>query len=369
MAHSKFCFSSKVLAWFDVHGRHNLPWQKNRSLYNTWIAEVMLQQTQVKTVIPYYEKFLKSFPSITELGNSSLDTVLNHWAGLGYYSRARNLHASAKIILEKHTGVFPDLYDDVLALPGIGPSTAGAILAQALDEPFPILDGNVKRVLCRFHAIEGVTSLAKINHLLWEKAKLYTPENRAADYTQAIMDLGATICQRSSPKCSLCPLSEKCDARKNDAVELYPTKKVKKSLPVKQVQLLVVNNNLGAVLLEKRPPSGIWGGLWSLPETSLEERVDDFCSTRWNLQCEGKSLGKVFRHTFSHYHLDITPCWVMINDKSQNSSSTISESSDLAWCKPNQLEEFGVAAPISMLLQQHFELLDSKRGSRLNTHP
>jgi len=377
MARSHQNFAEQVLSWFDVHGRHDLPWQytghkpeqttgqQNRSLYHTWVAEVMLQQTQVKTVIPYYRQFIKAFPSVKVLANSSLDSVLSQWAGLGYYSRARNLHKAALMILAKHAGDFPEHYEDVLTLPGIGPSTAGAILAQALNQPYAVLDGNVKRVLCRYHAIEGLTSLAKTEQFLWDKARLHTPVNRAADYTQAMMDLGATVCLRSVPKCSECPLQTDCIAYKTDSIANYPEKKPKKALPIKQVQMLIINDSEGAVLLEKRPPAGIWGGLWSLPETSIDEAVDAFCFNQLNLECVLKTQGDVFRHTFSHYHLDITPCWVIAKEQ----PSAIQEYRDLVWCQSDQLSQYGVAAPVSMLLQQRFESLDSKQTSRLNTLP
>ena len=286
MSQTRAGFSGKILAWFDKHGRHDLPWQKDRSCYRVWVAEIMLQQTQVKTVIPYYQNFLNHFPSISALAVSTLDEVLAQWAGLGYYSRGRNLHKAASEIMLKHKGVFPDNYDAVLALPGIGPSTAGAILAQAMGQRHAILDGNVKRVLSRYHAIDGWYGVSKVSQLLWDKSRLHTPSERLADYTQAIMDMGATLCVRSSPVCSDCPLSKNCEAYKTNTVAMYPARKPKKVMPVKRVKMLIINNNQGSVLLERRPPTGIWGGLWSLPETTTEEAVADVCSQRWALNCE-----------------------------------------------------------------------------------
>ena len=350
MTDSKQCFSERVLSWFDQYGRHDLPWQKNRNSYRVWVAEIMLQQTQVKTAIPYYQDFLKSFPSIALLASATLDEVLNHWAGLGYYSRARNLHKAAIEIMEAHQGTFPTHYDDVLALPGIGPSTAGAILAQALNQRHAILDGNVKRVLSRYHAIEGWSGQSGISKLLWDKSNLHTPHERVADYTQAIMDLGATLCVRSAPKCPQCPVKNECVAFKEDTVSLYPTRKAKKTLPVKQVRMLIIKNQHGSVLLEKRPPTGIWGGLWSLPEAPLEEGIAEVCLQRWALKCEQHRHGDVMRHTFSHYHLDISPCWL----KSSGEVTGVKER-EVVWCQADQMSKFGVATPISLLLHQSFE--------------
>lgn len=342
--------SIQVLHWFDEYGRHDLPWQKNRTLYRVWVAEIMLQQTQVKTVVPYYQAFLNAFPSISVLASSSLDEVLSHWAGLGYYSRARNLHKAAIIIMQTHDGNFPERYADVLALPGIGPSTAGAILAQVLNQQHAILDGNVKRVLSRYHAIEGHSGLSATNKLLWEKAWCHTPRERVADYTQAIMDLGATLCRRSNPECSRCPLNETCKAYLSDTVSLYPKRKPKKTMPVKAIQMLIIKNRHGAVLLEKRPPTGIWGGLWSLPEVELGENIEKLCAQRWALNSQTEKQGKVFRHTFSHYHLDITPCWMLAVDEVRG----IKERENIVWCRQNDLVRMGVSKPVASLLEQTF---------------
>lgn len=343
-------FSEKILKWFDLHGRHNLPWQKDRSPYRIWVAEIMLQQTQVKTVIPYYQNFLKAFPSVSDLAESSLDEVLSFWAGLGYYSRARNLHESAVAIKQNHNGIFPTHYDDVLALPGIGPSTAGAILAQALNQRHAILDGNVKRVLSRYHAIEGWPGRSVVSALLWEKAEEHTPQKRVDDYTQAIMDLGATICLRSEPKCSFCPVMKQCEAFKSDTVALYPTKKPKKKLPVRQIRMLIIKDRHGAVLLEKRPPTGIWGGLWSLPEINVEDDAERACKEKFALKTKAPRLGDAFRHTFSHYHLDITPCWMSVDGE----VDAVREGDEIVWCDSGNLKRIGVSTPVASLLAQAF---------------
>lgn len=348
MADTGSSFSSQVINWFDEHGRFDLPWQQNRNLYRVWLAEIMLQQTQVKTVIPYYQRFVETFPSISDLASSTLDDVLSHWAGLGYYSRARNLHKTAVMVMRCHDGEFPELYDDVLALPGIGPSTAGAILAQALNQPHAILDGNVKRVLSRYHAIEGWSGHSAVSKLLWEKARLHTPMERLADYTQAIMDLGATICVGSSPKCMACPLVKACEAFQTDSIALYPAKKQKKKLPIKQVRMLLIRDCEGAVMLEKRPPVGIWGGLWSLPEMSLNQDITEICQQRWGFKLEQFSDEPCFRHTFSHYHLDIHPSYCQI----QVVKNALRSNDDVMWCKQEQLLP-AVATPVAKLLSQH----------------
>ena len=203
-------FADQVLSWFDQNGRHNLPWQQGRTLYSVWLAEIMLQQTQVATVIPYYQNFLAKFPDHASLAQAPLDEVLKLWAGLGYYTRARNLHKAAVVIDQQHNGLFPEQYEDVLALPGIGRSTAGAILAQVLGQRHAILDGNVKRVLSRYFEIDGWYGKKAVENILWDKAEICTPNIRLADYTQAMMDLGATVCTRSSPDCEQCPLMNSC---------------------------------------------------------------------------------------------------------------------------------------------------------------
>jgi len=279
----KKTFAIHLLKWYRQHGRHDLPWQKNKSLYSVWVSEIMLQQTQVVTVIPYYQNFMQRFPDIASLAAATQDEALRYWAGLGYYSRARNLHKAAALIVESHQGVFPVTYDEVLALPGIGPSTAGAILAQATGQRHAILDGNVKRVLARYQAIEGWPGQKTVEKQLWKYAESFTPESNVADYTQAIMDLGATLCARSSPKCDACPLVTDCKAFQLNRTAELPTKKPKKAIPVKQKRFLIIRNKRGEMLMEKRPPSGIWGGLWSLPELTMDEAVDVAVKRNWQL--------------------------------------------------------------------------------------
>lgn len=338
-------FSEKLLDWYRSHGRHDLPWQKDVSLYRTWISEVMLQQTQVATVIPYFDRFMKNFSDISALASASQDEVLLHWAGLGYYSRARNLHKAASIIAEQHDGQFPQSYEDVLALPGIGPSTAGAILAQALGQRHAILDGNVKRVLARYQAIEGWYGQSLVEKQLWSLAEKYTPEQDVADYTQAIMDLGATVCTRSSAKCDLCPLHSDCLALQQGRVTELPTKKPKKTLPIRQKRFLIIKNEQGDYLMEKRPPAGIWGGLWSLPELAMSESVDEAVLDRWRLTVDNASDRPAFRHTFSHFHLDITPCEVIVASVIQ----AIADHERYQW--RTDIKQLALAAPVSEILQ------------------
>lgn len=338
-------FAQRLLVWYQKYGRHDLPWQKKRTLYRTWVAEIMLQQTQVTTVIPYYQRFTERFATLDSLAQASLDEVLQYWAGLGYYSRARNLHSAAQIIQQEYDGQFPDQYEQVLALPGIGPSTAGAILAQVLGQRYPILDGNVKRVLARHDAVSGWSGKSAVSKQLWVLAEKYTPSASVADYTQAIMDLGATVCTRSSARCSHCPVSVDCIAFQNDAVERYPGKKTKKVLPVREKRLLIIRNESGEYLLEKRPPTGVWGGLWSLPELELKESVDEAVSQNWQLTTDTYQDLPVFRHTFSHFHLDITPCEVKVAHATQ----TITDGERFQWW--SDIQQLALAAPVTAIFQ------------------
>ena len=343
-------FAESLLGWYRQYGRHDLPWQKDRSLYRVWVSEIMLQQTQVATVIPYFKKFIQRFSDISALAQVSQDEVLLHWAGLGYYSRARNLHKAALLIAEQHDGRFPQSYDDVLALPGIGPSTAGAILAQALDQRHAILDGNVKRVLARYQAIEGWPGQSQIEKQLWLWAEKFTPEQQLADYTQAIMDLGATVCTRTSAKCDVCPLMETCQAYQTHRVAELPTRKPRKALPVREKRLLIIRNERGGYLMEKRPPAGIWGGLWSLPELAMDQLVDEVVSQNWQLTVKDYSDLPAFRHTFSHFHLDITPCEVLVTPTFQ----AIADSDRYQW--RTDIEQLALAAPVSAILRTNNRL-------------
>jgi len=339
-------FQQRILAWFDQKGRKDLPWQQDITPYRVWLSETMLQQTQVVTVIPYFNAFVEKFPTIESLAQAPDDEVLHRWSGLGYYARARNLHKTAQLIVEQ--GRFPDTLEELIVLPGIGLSTAGAILSIAFKKSHPILDGNVKRVLTRFKALSGWPGNSRVNKQLWAISAHLTPVERVADYTQAMMDLGATICTRSKPVCEDCPLESQCLARMNGMVSLLPTPKPVKTLPVRQLVLLLLSNNLKQILLEKRPPTGIWGGLWSLPEFDSIESAHNWCLTK-NLAIADSQTLATRRHTFSHYHLDFTPVLI----QTDNPTNFVMEASCSVWYNAERVNTLGLPAPIKLLLQQH----------------
>ncbi|MEI7839523.1 MAG: A/G-specific adenine glycosylase [Methylococcaceae bacterium] len=305
-----FDFANALLTWFDTHGRKDLPWQQDKSPYRVWLSEIMLQQTQVATVIPYFQAFIAKFPTVETLAAAPLDDVLLRWAGLGYYARARNLHHAAQTIIQ--FGYFPNTLPELLALSGIGKSTAGAILSIAFQTSQPILDGNVKRVLTRFYAVSGWTGLREVETKLWALSEKITPSERCDDYTQAIMDLGATLCTRSKPRCGDCPMSTNCAAFLTQTVAQYPSSKPAKKSPIKQTLFLVIRNEQHQLWLEQRPTKGIWGGLWSLPEVATREDAQLWCHER-NLTIQNHHFSPTQRHTFSHYHLDFTPLLMDVN--------------------------------------------------------
>lgn len=268
----------------------------------------MLQQTQVSTVIPYYQKFLQRFPNLERLANAETDEVLALWSGLGYYARGRNLHKAAQVIRDSHDGRFPDDLETLTSLPGIGRSTAAAILALTWDQHQTILDGNVKRVLARYHAVPGWPGTSNVQKQLWQLAEAHTPERRCGDYTQAIMDLGATVCRRSQPLCQACPVNTDCQAFRSDTVTNYPEAKPKKARPRRNAHMLVITNKCHQILLEKRPPTGIWGGLWSLPElTELPASLADWSLEHYGIKIEKFQALENVDHSFSHFDLTISP--------------------------------------------------------------
>ncbi len=343
-------FSERVLAWFDKHGRKHLPWQQDVTPYKVWVSEIMLQQTQVTTVIPYFERFMASFPTVHDLAKASQDDVLHHWTGLGYYARARNLHKAANMLVDKYNGEFPYSLEEVVDLPGIGRSTAGAILSLSRNMRFAILDGNVKRVLARYYAISGWPGQKKVENQLWEVAEKNTPTNpeggRCANYTQVMMDLGAMICTRSKPKCDECPLQPDCIAYAQGAQTEYPGKKPKKALPVKSTYMMVAQFN-SQVYLEQRPSTGLWGGLYGFIEVpSIEEGLEQFNKRGINVE-ETREL-EGFRHTFSHFHLDITPVVAVVNSAP---TKRVAETA-YRWFSLNEPIEVGLAAPTTKIIQQ-----------------
>lgn len=338
-------FSEPLLLWFDSHGRKGLPWQSPRTPYRVWVSEIMLQQTQVQTVIPYFNRFLHQFPTVNDLAQASEDEVLSLWSGLGYYSRARNLRHTAAIIQKKYGGLFPKDLESLKSLPGIGPSTAAAILSQAYDQPTAILDGNVKRVLARFFLVKGWPEQAQVKKVLWQLADACMSTERCADYTQAIMDLGAKCCTIKNANCLNCPLQTHCLAFKRQEQSLYPTKKIKKSIPKKYQQLLVLYNEEGLIYLEKRPPVGLWGGLWCLPSLEQGEPPLDFIQKQYHLSGEVPRPLIAFTHHFSHFHLDIEA----LSIKTMAIDQLIAETNG-KWFRKEQLSSLGLAKPTSLIL-------------------
>ena len=298
-------FSTRLIAWQKVRGRHDLPWQNTRDPYAIWVSEIMLQQTQVSAVIGYYQRFMQRFATIQSLADAYQEEVLQHWSGLGYYSRARNLHNAAQTIVDHYHGIFPQNFEEIQQLSGIGRSTAAAIVSFAFDQRQTILDGNVKRVLARHFLIEGWTGTPKIEKQLWVLAESLLPEKEMVAYTQGLMDLGATICTRSKPKCAACPLNKTCQAYAQNLVSKLPTPKPKKTIPQKQTTMLLIRHGK-EILLEKRPPSGIWGGLWSLPEISHQEIATQIALSRFGLDTEAEEPLPSIQHIFTHFKLEIT---------------------------------------------------------------
>ncbi len=335
-------FADRVLTWFEDHGRKHLPWQQNVTPYKVWVSEIMLQQTQVATVIPYFERFMASFPTVESLSEASLDEVLAHWTGLGYYARARNLHKAAQQVCQQYNGVFPTTVEQLEALPGIGRSTAGAIISLSLNQRATILDGNVKRVLARHQALEGWPGVSKVHKALWDIADQFTPTDNCKAYNQAMMDLGATICTRSSPSCLLCPVSTDCIARAANTWQNYPSKKPKTIKPIRTSTFAILRNTQDEVYLIRRPEQGIWGGLWCFPEIDKPEDIH-FISP----PAHKTETLPVFRHTFSHFHLDIEPIVFTMS----RSTAEVREDSG-AWVSIEDAMLKGLAAPVVNLLKQ-----------------
>lgn len=338
-------FQQRLLAWFDRYGRHDLPWQSPRSAYRVWVSEIMLQQTQVATVIGYFERFMARFPTLESLAKAPQDEVLHLWTGLGYYARARNLHKAAQVALAEHNGELPtESIDALVALPGIGRSTAGAIIAQSTGQRAAILDGNVKRSLTRLHALPGWSGKPDVERKLWALAEYYTPAERLADYTQAIMDFGATLCKRSKPDCLSCPFNSVCLAYAQGETKRYPESKPKKALPTRQTIMLMLRDPEGRVWLEKRPPSGLWGGLWSLPQFEKHSELNDWLEVSAVNPKRG-TTSPSFYHTFSHFRLEITPQPVSCDRLGGVRESGV-------WYDVNHPPALGLAAPVKALLSQ-----------------
>jgi A/G-specific adenine glycosylase len=340
-------FSTRLLAWFDHAGRHDLPWQHPRTPYRVWLSEIMLQQTQVRVVVPYFERFVAALPDLRALAQAPLDDVLALWSGLGYYARARHLHAAARLCIERHDGELPRDFAALLSLPGIGRSTAGAILAQAWGERHAILDGNVRRVLCRRHGIEGWPGLPAVEKQLWEIADAQLPQARLADYTQAQMDFGATLCTRFDPACVLCPLQDDCIARQTGRVEALPTPKPGKPLPQRRAIVLLLHDSEGRVLLQRRPPNGIWASLWSLPEADDHAAARAWFDAHVRGDYDAAEPLAAIAHGFTHYRLELSP----LRWRAVAPVDAVRDNDDLRWIEREGFPRLGIPAPIRTLIE------------------
>lgn len=342
-------FAQRLLNWHAQHGRHDLPWQKNPTPYRVWVSEIMLQQTQVTTVIPYYERFMATFPTLMALANADLDTVLSHWSGLGYYARARNLHKTAGILQTTQQGEFPDTVEACIKLPGIGRSTAGAILSFAKGKSTAILDGNVKRVLTRHEAIPGWPEQASILKDLWCLAEKNTPQHNTGLYNQAIMDLGATICTRQAPQCTRCPLQSTCQALKTGEPTDFPHRKPKAQRRKKEAILLVIRTPENAILLIQRPPTGIWGGLFCFPESIETKHIESTVEQHLNHPVIKKiSPLPPLQHAFTHFELTLTPYLIQL----ENAPTTKKTQHRAIWCKIDELTAVGIPAPVQKIINR-----------------
>lgn len=342
-------FAERLLRWFAIHGRHTLPWQTNPTPYRVWISEVMLQQTQVATVIPYYARFMARFPDVYSLASTPLDEVLHLWTGLGYYARARNLHACAQTLIAQFGGEFPPQIENLVQLAGIGRSTAGAILAISRGERYPILDGNVKRVLARVFGIAGDPSSNAVLAELWTQSDACTPSKNVAVYTQAIMDLGATVCTRARPACTICPMAAACVAALEGRQAELPGKKHKRIRPSREATLLIAkagSNGSIAILLERRPPSGIWGGLWSPPQFKTEEEAQAWCSKEFRNMSSSHALPPI-NHAFTHFDLRLKPILIQCELNTE-----ACDRGDRLWYRLESPPRIGLPQPISQLFER-----------------
>jgi len=339
-ARSRSDFADRLLAWHRRHGRHDLPWQNTRDPYRIWLSEIMLQQTQVATVIPYYQRFLERFPDLAALAAADQNDVLALWAGLGYYARARNLHRCAQAIMTGHGGRFPGDAATIAGLPGIGRSTAAAIAAFAFGERAAILDGNVKRVLARVFGIDGFPGKPAVERALWALAESLLPDTGdIAAYTQGIMDLGATACTRSRPACTACPMRGLCVAERDGRQDELPVAKPTRALPERETQVVIFVSD-GRVLLERRPPAGIWGGLWSLPEGD-----EAALAARFGLTVGERETLPPLRHAFTHFRLTLQPVRCRVERR------PLAEEDGRRWFDREALAAAGLPAPIARILR------------------
>ncbi len=351
--------AARLLRWFGRHGRHDLPWQRNPTPYRVWISEVMLQQTQVETVIPYFERFMRRFPDIATLAAARQDEVLHLWSGLGYYARGRNLHRAAQIVVAPHGGRLPETLPELMALPGIGRSTAGAILALAHGQRHPILDGNVKRVLARVFLVREEPWTPAGSARLWQLALDCTPGLRVAEYTQAIMDLGATVCTRTQPDCRHCPLRRECGALAAGAVEELPARRIRKARRLRRTHMILVVQD-GRVLLRQRPEQGIWGGLWAPPEFEDARSARNWCAKEFST----RPLRRLpaLRHSFTHFALDIEPQVLDLGTRRRAPGAAPGS----VWYRCDQPQSIGLPAPVAELIRQ--SLAAGSGGKRKSGH-
>jgi A/G-specific adenine glycosylase len=339
-------FAAKLVAWQKKHGRHDLPWQGSRDPYAVWLSEIMLQQTQVATVIPYYLRFLARFPDVATLAAAPLDEVLRLWSGLGYYSRARNLHRAAGVIAGEHGGRFPRRFEEVAELPGVGRSTAAAICVFAYGQRRAILDGNVKRVLARYRGVKGYAGKKKVSDRLWQEAESLLARRNVEAYTQGLMDLGAAVCRRSRPQCTTCPVHRDCVAYQRGWVGRLPAPRPRKRLPHKRTVMLALMR-AGEVLLEKRPPTGIWGGLWCLPETAHKTDLEAYCLKRFGAHVVEVEPLETIPHGFTHFTLDIQPLKLRVSALAPNATEP-----GVMWLPVEEARGAAIPAPVRQILSR-----------------
>ena len=339
-------FAQRLLHWYDRHGRHDLPWQRPRTPYRVWVSEVMLQQTQVATVISYFERFVQALPDVAALAAAPEDQVMALWSGLGYYRRARHLHAAARACMARHGGELPRDFEALAALPGLGRSTAAAILAQAHGRRHAILDGNARRVLARFHGVPGWPGERTVERALWAHAETHTPPTRVADYTQAIMDLGATVCTRANPRCRECPQSAECIAHQDDLTTAIPASRPARALPEKHIVFVMLRDERDRILLQRRPPQGVWPRLWSLPEATGDSEARELASQLAALDGKVAAMLPEVRHAFTHFKLLAAPFeW-----RGVRADARLADDPDSRWCSPGEIAKLGVPAPVRKLL-------------------
>ena len=361
MSHDFAPIAHRLIDWHSRHGRKHLPWQCDPTPFRVWVSEIMLQQTRVSVVIGYYERFMARFPTLATLADAALDDVLGLWTGLGYYSRARNLHRAAGVVRDRHRGVMPRNLEALVALPGIGRSTAGAILALGHGDRHPILDGNVKRVLCRYHGIDGWPGQSRIERTLWALAERHTPHENVAAYTQAIMDLGATLCVRSRPLCAFCPIRTDCAALREGAQARIPASRPRREVPRRATTFLVLRDPDGALLLERRPPSGIWGGLWCFPECDPAADIAATCRARYGVRPVAVSALTPIAHGFTHFKLDVHPVLVEIGGDGE---AAVADPGAARWFPPGAAASIGLAAPVKRLIEELANAVHRRTATR-----